>query len=184
MRASVDISAEAVVGLLLTCWKGLPELLRADRWDAGGKERARLLSGARVLVLGGEASQVAERGRADEVRTLLRPFGVRLLRPFGSSVGSADLDGGIDALVLLPGAPSWSPAGVEALPTGSVAVVASDAGEPTVDLDAVAGALRSGGLAAFGMILGEDDPALPPPDQPLWDMPGALVRVVPAGGRA
>ena len=184
MRPSLDGSAEAVVGLLLACWKGLPALLRADRWDAGGKERARLLAATRVLVLGGDPSHAETHGRADAVATLLQPVGVRLLR---SPTSAVDVDGSgapIDALVLLPGAPSLSSAEVEALPSGSVVVVASDAGEPTVDLDAIAGSLRSGRLAAFGLLIGEDDPACPPPDHAVRSLPGSLVRVVPAGGRA
>lgn len=184
MRPPVRRTAESIVGLLLACWKGLPELLRAERWEVGGKDRTRLLADARILILGGQPPDGENPGVADVVALLLGPTGARLSRGDGCVAPVVAQFAQTDALVILPGAPLVQAAAFDALPVGAVVVVATDDEEHAVDLEAVTRALISGRLAAAGLIFGEHDWKYPRADHAMWTLPNAIVQVRPADERS
>jgi phosphoglycerate dehydrogenase-like enzyme len=128
--------AEQVLGLVLACRKELPLLLRADAWDPEGKQRGRLLHGARVLVVAGGAGAAA----ADALLPLLAPSGADVA--LVDSVEPADV-AATDVLVLLPGAPPVGADVLAALPEDASVIDACAPDLPAVDLDALADGLEA-----------------------------------------
>lgn len=166
--------AEQAYGLMLACRKELPLLLRAEAWDPEGKQRGRLLHGARVLIVAGRAG--AGHADADALAALLVPSGAEVMR--ASEVSPRDVVT-TDVLVLLPGSPRVGEDVLASLPEGSGVVDACAPDMPAVDLDALAGGLdasspRHAVLVVTGAAVG--------PWHALWAAPRALL--VAAGEEA
>jgi phosphoglycerate dehydrogenase-like enzyme len=162
--------AEQVLGLVLACRKELPLLLRADAWDPEGKQRGRLLHGARVLVVAGtDGSGLAD---AEALLPLLAPSGADVAWVAG--VAAADV-ATIDVLVLLPGAPRVGADVLAALPEDASVIDACAPGAPAVDLDALAEGLAAGRPRHAALLVA---PSAPDAGHALWTSPRVLL--VPA----
>jgi len=184
--------AERVLGLMLACRKELPLLLRAEAWDPDGKQRGRLLLGARVLIVtapdGAGTAGLDGAADADALVTLLAPFGADIGR--ASQVAPVDV-ATTDVLVLLPGSPPVGADVLAALPEESSVVDACAPGAPAVDLDALATGLDAGrprhaALLVAGDVAreatGDATGSTVGPEHALWAAPRALL--VPIEERA
>lgn len=159
--------AERALGLVLACRKELPLLLRAGAWDPDGKQRGRLLHGARVLLVG--------TGDVDAVTRVLAPTCADVARPADPAAPTPGEVADADVLVLLPGAARVTADLLAALPDAASVVDVSGSG--AVDVDALDSGLAAGrplhaALAADAL----------PAGHPLWRSPRALV--VPVEGAA
>jgi len=164
--------AEQVLGLVLACRKELPLLLRADAWDPEGKQRGRLLHGARVRVVAGADGQAD----ADALGVLLAPSGADVVR---TTMLSAEDVAGTDVLVLLPGSPPVGADVLAALPEDAGVVDACAPGAPVVDLDALTAGLDAARPRHAGLLVAADG-SDPGPGHALWGSPRVLV--VPVEG--
>jgi hypothetical protein len=164
--------AEQVLGLVLACRKELPLLLRADAWDPEGKQRGRLLHGARVRVVAGADGQAD----SDALAALLAPSGAHLVRT--ATLIAADA-AETDVLVLLPGSPPVGADVLAALPEDAGVVDACAPGAPAVDLDALAAGLDAARPRHVGLLVVADGIG-PGPDHALWHSVRALL--VPVEG--
>ena len=176
-----DPMAEWVLGAILAMQRGLIQARDAQRAGEWHWFEPYELSGARIVILGfgSIGSAVAAR---------LRPFGVDVVGVARTRregvLGLEDLDGALrtaDILIdLLP--LSAETAGLldvrrlGLLPSGALLVNAGRG--PTVDTAALVDAVRSGRLRA---VLDVTDPEPPPPNHPLWRLPGVLISPHLAG---
>jgi hypothetical protein len=159
--------AEQVLGLVLACRKELPLLLRAEAWDPEGKQRGRLLHGARVMIVAGRDGVGAV--DADALAVLLEPCGAEVER--ASHVGPSEVVA-TDVLVLLAGSPPVGEDVLASLPEGSSVVDACAPGAPAVDVDALAVGLDASSphhaaLVVTGSAVGSQ--------HALWTSPRALL---------
>jgi phosphoglycerate dehydrogenase-like enzyme len=159
--------AEQAYGLMLACRKELPLLLRAGAWDAEGKQRGRLLHGARVLIVAGPDG--AGHVDADALAALLEPCGAEVER--ASHVGPSDVVA-TDVLVLLAGSPRVGEDVLTALPEGSSVVDACAPGAPAVDLEALASGLDASSPRHAALLV---TGAAVAPQHVLWAAPRALL---------
>lgn len=173
-RHSARLSAQRLYALVLAGRKELPSLLRAHSWDPGGKDRGRLLHGARVVIVGGSADGSAD-GTA--LMALLAPTGALVAHVVGAEQEVATAEA--DVLVLLPGAAPLGAVQLAALPEGAVLIDASapgDARARAVDADVLAAGLAAGRPLHAVVLVGDDGPHV------LSSSPRALV--VPVGSGA
>jgi hypothetical protein len=163
--------AEQAYGLMIACRKELPVLLRADAWDPDGKQRGRLLHGARVLIVAGPDG--AGRAAADALAALLAPSGAEVAR--ASHVSPEDVVT-TDVLVLLPGSPPVGEDVLASLPGEASVVDACAPGPPAVDVDALAAGLAGSGPRHAALVV--TGPAVGP-QHALWALPRALLVPAP-----
>ncbi|GAA4285750.1 phosphoglycerate dehydrogenase [Georgenia daeguensis] len=190
---------EHALALTLALLRRLPQSAAAQaehRWadEIGGIQPLRpdgavtSLIGARVLVWGfgniGRNLAPLLRGLGAQVRGVARTAG---RRDGFDVVAEEDLDAelaGTDVLIMiLPATPQTERAldadRLAALP--SHAFVVNVGRGTTVDEDALASALRSGGIAGAAVDVTAVEPL--PADSPLWDLPNLLITPHAAGGR-